>query len=132
MDLSDLQQQITMEILYYVFTILVAFDIATGIGKAWKSGRLKSRTLRDGLFGSIAEILVLLLCIISTMLVPLTNFIVFAILIYMILKELTSVVENLIEMGAKLPIWLIKGLQINSDKINNLSPNDLINKEVER
>ncbi|WP_297521622.1 phage holin family protein [uncultured Clostridium sp.] len=132
MNLSDVYQQITMEVLYYIFTILVVFDVATGMGKAWKYGRLKSRTLRDGLFGSMAEILSLILCMLATKLVPPTNFIVFAILIYMILKELTSVVENLIEMGAKLPSWLIKGLQINTDKLNDMNLADLLVKEIDK
>ncbi|MGL5068462.1 MAG: phage holin family protein [Sarcina sp.] len=132
MNLSDVYQQITMEVLYYIFTILVVFDVAAGMGKAWKYGRLKSRTLRDGLFGSMAEILSLILCMLATKLVPLTNFIVFAILIYMILKELTSVVENLIEMGAKLPSWLIKGLQINTDKLNDMNLADLVVKEIDK
>lgn len=130
MNLSDLQQQITTEILYYVFTVLVTFDVATGVGKAWKLGKLKSRTLRDGLFGSMAELLALILCMSATKLIPATSFIVFAILIYMILKELTSVVENLIEMGAKLPSWLIKGLQINTDRINDMNLDDLV-KEID-
>lgn len=121
MNLIELQKQITMETLYYVFTILVAFDVATGVCKAWKAGRLKSRTLRDGLFGSIGEILALILCISSAKIVPVTNFIVFAILVYMILKELTSIIENLVEIGAKIPKWLIKGLQVNTDKLENLN-----------
>ncbi|MGL4761889.1 MAG: phage holin family protein [Sarcina sp.] len=132
MNLSDVYQQITMEVLYYIFTILVAFDVATGMGKAWKHGRLKSRTLRDGLFRSMADILTLILCMIAARLVPLTNFIVFMILVYMIVKELTSVVENLLEMGAKLPNWLVKGLKVNADILDDMELEDLLIKEIEK
>lgn len=115
-----LQENITLETLYYVFAILVIFDVITGCAKAWKIGRLKSRTLRNGLFGSIGELLALILCIFIATIVPMASLLVFAILIFMVLKELTSIMENLIELGTKLPQWLIKGLQVQTDKLNNL------------
>lgn len=119
MDLiQELQKNITLETLYYVFAVLVIFDVITGCAKAWKGGKLKSRTLRNGLFGSIGELLALILCIFIATIVPMAALLVFAILIFMVLKELTSIVENLIELGAKLPQWLIKGLQVQTDKIN--------------
>lgn len=121
MDLiQELQKNITLETLYYVFAVLVIFDVITGCAKAWKGGKLKSRTLRNGLFGSIGELLALILCIFIATIVPMAALLVFAILIFMVLKELTSIVENLIELGAKLPQWLIKGLQVQTDKINNM------------
>ena len=49
----------------------------------------------------------------------------------MCLKELTSVIENLIEIGARLPNWLIKGLQINTDRINDMNLDDLV-KEIDK
>ena len=115
-----LNKHVTLETLYYAFAVLVIFDITTGCTKAWKAGRLKSRTLRDGLFGSIGELLALILCIFVAIIIPIAGPLVFVILIFMILKELTSVVENLVELGAKLPDWLIRGLQVQTDKLNNL------------
>lgn len=121
MDLiNQLQNHIALETLYYMFAVLVIFDVITGCSKAWKKGKLKSRTLRNGLFGSIGELLALILCIFIATIVPMASLLVFAILVFMILKELTSIVENLIELGAKLPQWLIKGLQVQTDKLNNL------------
>lgn len=118
--IHELQKNITLETLYYVFAVLVVFDVVTGCSKAWKQGRLKSRTLRNGLFGSSGEMLALVLCIFVASIIPLASALVFAILIFMILKELTSIVENLVELGAKLPNWLIKGLQVQTDKLDNL------------
>ncbi|MFR5267211.1 phage holin family protein [Clostridium sp.] len=116
-----LNEHVTLETLYYAFAVLVIFDVLTGCAKAWKAGRLKSRTLRDGLFSSIGELLALILCIFVAIIIPIAGPLVFAILIFMILKELTSVIENLVELGAKLPTWLIKGLQVQTDKLNNLN-----------
>lgn len=118
--LLKLKEQITLETIYYVFTILVATDILTGVVKAWKKGDFKSRSLRDGMFGSLAELILLVLCILASKLVPITSFIVFVVLLVMIFKELSSIVENLIECGAKLPIWLTKGLKVYTDKLDNL------------
>ena len=116
--ITKLQENVTLETLYYVFAMLVIFDVITGCAKAWKAGRLKSRTLRNGLFGSIGEMLALLLCIFIAGIVPISSPLVFAILVFMVLKEITSIVENLVELGAKLPSWLIKGLQVQTDKLD--------------
>ncbi|MBU3106702.1 phage holin family protein [Clostridium gasigenes] len=113
-----LKEQITLETIYYVFTILVETDILTGVIKAWKKGCFKSRSLRDSMFGSLAELILLVLCILASKLVPVTSFIVFVVLIVMIFKELSSIVENLIECGAKLPTWLTKGLKVYTDKLD--------------
>lgn len=114
-----LKDNVTLEILYKVFTICVTFDVLTGIIKALKLGRLKSRTLRDGLFGSVGELITLLLCIIATSLIPLVGTIVFILMLFMILKELYSIIENLVVIGVKFPTWLIKGLQVYTDQLDN-------------
>lgn len=118
MDLVNLQEMITLETLYTVFSILVVADVISGVIKAWKQGRLRSRTLRDGLIASIGELFMLLLCILAAELVPITSIVVFAVLLFMALKELISICENLLEIGVKLPNFLIKGLQIKIDQIN--------------
>ncbi len=118
MDLVNLQEMITLETLYTVFSILVVADVISGVIKAWKQGRLRSRTLRDGLIASIGELFMLLLCILAAELVPITSIVVFAVLLFMALKELISICENLLEIGVKLPSFLIKGLQIKIDQIN--------------
>ena len=128
MDLSlilEIKKQVTLETIYIVFSMLVTFDIATGSFKAWKKGRFKSRSLRDGMFESMAELMLLLLCIIIAKLVPISRFIVYVILAAMILKEVSSIIENLIECGAKVPMWLSRGLKVYNDKLDNIDINDL-------
>lgn len=121
--LQELFKQITLQTMYMIFSVLVTSDVFTGMVKAWKLGKFKSRSLRDGLFGSMGELITLALCILAANLLPFTRFIVFALLIYMSVKELYSVVENLIEIGVKFPTWIVKGLQVFIDQNNNLDFN---------
>lgn len=128
MDLSlilEIKKQVTLEIIYIIFSLLVTFDVATGIFKSWKKGNFKSRSLRDGMFGSMAELMFLLICIIIAKLIPVSRFVVYLILAVMILKELSSIIENLIECGAKVPMWLSKGLKVYNDKLDNINIEDI-------
>lgn len=128
MDLNlilEIKKQVTLEVIYIIFSILVTFDIITGSFKAWKKGGFKSRTLRDGMFGSMAELMFLLICIIIAKLIPISRFIVYVILTVMILKELSSIIENLVECGARVPTWLTKGLKVYNEKLDNMDINDL-------
>lgn len=115
-----LQENITLEVLYYVFALFVSMDILTGVVKSWKNGRMKSRTLRDGLFGSIAEIILLFICMIVNYLIPISGPVIFILFVWMNIKELTSICENLLEIGCKLPSWLVKGLKVYTDRLDSL------------
>lgn len=84
--ITQLQKEVTLEVIYIIFYILVAFDISIGSFKVWKKGGFKSRTLRDGMFGSMVELIFLLICIIIAKLIPIFSFIVYLILIVIILK----------------------------------------------
>ena len=119
--LKILQENITLETLYYVFSILVAFDVATGVIKAWKKGKFKSRTMRDGLFASLGELMLLALSIVISTLIPISRVVIFMLIIYMVLKEFGSILENLIDIGVNVPTWLIKGLKVYTDKIDNIN-----------
>lgn len=121
MDLVQvLQQNITLEVLNYTFAIFVAVDILTGVIKAWKNGKMKSRTLRDGLFGSMAEIILLFVCMLINYFIPISGPIIFILFVWMNIKELTSICENLLEIGCRLPSWLIKGLKAYTEKLDIL------------
>ncbi|WP_404988442.1 phage holin family protein [Clostridium culturomicium] len=121
MDLVNLlKESITLEVLYYTFTFFVVFDILTGMVKAWKNGRFKSRTLRDGLFASLGEVILLALAIVIGILIPVAKPIIFMLFVFMCLKELASIVENLVQIGVHVPEWLIKGLNVYREKLNTL------------
>ena len=63
--------------------------------------------------------------LISVKLIPISRFIVYVILFVMILKELSSIIENLVECGAKVPAWLSKGLKVYNDKLDNINIEDI-------
>lgn len=115
-----LQKNVTLEVLYYTFAILVAADIFTGIIKAWKNGKMKSKTLRNGLFGSMGEVILLFICMFINYLIPISRYIIFILFICMNIKELTSICENLTEIGCKLPKWIVNGLNVYTEKLDIL------------
>lgn len=53
-----------------------------------------------------------------------TQFIGWFVLITFIINEIRSVLENLVQMDVELPPWLIKGLEVASDKINKAAGGD--------
>ena len=118
--LTNLMKEIELSVLYQLFSVFVGLDVLTGIIKSFKNGRMKSRTLRDGLFASVAEILILVIAVIVTKLIPATTIPVFIVMIFMCIKELYSILENLTELGARLPKFLVKGLDVYINKIDNL------------
>ncbi|PWX17722.1 hypothetical protein CYK65_14210 [Clostridium perfringens] len=117
MDIKQLMDLIALETLFLIFGFLVFTDTLTGVMKAWKKKRMKSRTLRDGLFGSIAEIILLFICMLVNYLIPISGPVIFILFVWMNVKELTSICENLLEMGCNLPGWLVKGLKVYTDKL---------------
>ena len=77
------------------------------------------------MFGSMVELIFLLICIIIAKLIPIFSFIVYLILTVMILKELSSIIESLIEYWVKVPALFTKGLKGYNDKLYNIDINDL-------
>ncbi len=118
--ITELLQQVELEVLYQLFSIFVGFDVLTGVIKAWKKGRMKSRTLRNGLFASVAEMLILIIAVVITHLIPATTLPVFITMLWMCFKELYSILENLAEIGARVPKFLIRGLDVYINKIDNI------------
>lgn len=118
--LAELQKSVTLDSLYWVYAVTVFFDIVCGMVKAWKNDSFKSRTLRNGLFASCGELILLALCIFAVALVPIqiVNLIVFTVLIFMIIKEVSSILENLTEIGVRLPTFLVEGLKVYADRID--------------
>lgn len=41
-----------------------------------------------------------------------------------IINEIRSILENFVEIGVNIPVWLIKGLEIANDKINAMAGGD--------
>lgn len=114
----ELEKNLTLPNLFYLFSVLVTLDIITGMIKAWKNNSFKSRTLRNGLFTSLGEFILLITCIGISTFIEVSKLPIYSILLFMVLKELSSIIENLVEIGVRLPKWLIVGLKAYSDKLD--------------
>lgn len=115
-----LKENMKLEQLYYIYILFVGVDIVTGMIKAWQKGNFKSRTLRNGLFVSLGEMVFLALAAIVATLIPIAELPVFFIFVTMSIKELSSVVENLVEIGVPIPAWLCRGLNVYNERLDNL------------
>lgn len=123
--IKEINNYITLNTLYTLFAFFIFLDNVTGLIKAFKTGRIKSRTLRDGLFCSVGELVLLAIAIILVYFIPALNLFIFMLIFFMALKELISILENLVEIGVRLPKWLIKGLKVYTDKIENLGEQEI-------
>ena len=115
-----LRENVKLETLYYIYIIFVGVDIITGMIKAWQKGSFKSRTLRNGLFVSLGEMVFLALAAIIATLIPIAEMPIFFIFVTMSIKELSSIVENLVVIGVPVPNWLCRGLNVYTEKLDNL------------
>lgn len=113
-----IREYATLEALYKLFSIAVIFDIVTGLTNAWKQGEATSHVMRDGLFASFGEVVLLAFSLVVVKFIPITGAIIYALMCFMVLKEIGSILENLTKIGVNIPEWLIKGLKVYTDKLN--------------
>lgn len=126
--IREIESYITLNTLYTLFAYFIFLDTVTGLIKAFKNRRIKSRTLRNGLFCSVGELVLLAMAITLVYFIPVIRLFIFMLIFLMVLKELISILENLVEIGVKLPKWLIKGLKVYTDGIENLGEHEIENK----
>ena len=126
--IREIETYITLNTLYTLFAFFIFLDTVTGLIKAFKNRRIKSRTLRNGLFCSVGELVLLAMAITLVYFIPVIRLFIFMLIFFMALKELISILENLVEIGVRLPKWLIKGLKVYTDKIENLGEHEIENK----
>ena len=123
--IREIETYMTLNTLYTLFAFFIFVDNVTGLIKAFKNRRIKSRTLRNGLFCSVGELVLLAMAITLVYFIPVISLFIFMLIFFMALKELISILENLVEIGVKLPKWLIKGLKVYTDKIENLGEHEI-------
>ena len=103
--------------LLYVLILLMVLDIITGIIKAIKDGRLWSR---KGLFGYSRKMLIFVIIIVSNVIDLILNMsggLIMATILFYIVNEALSVVENCAAMGVLVPKELAERLEvINKEK----------------
>ena len=123
--IREIETYITLNTLYTLFAFFIFVDNVTGLIKAFKNRRIKSRTLRNGLFCSVGELVLLAMAITLVYFIPVISLFIFMLIFFMALKELISILENLVEIGVRLPKWLIKGLKVYTDGIENLGEHEI-------
>ena len=106
--------------LIYALAILMVIDIITGISKSLKKGNLWSRKSTYGFGRKILVFLIITVANIIDTLFNLNGILVYATVVFYILNECLSIIENYALMGGKIPELLLNTLELLKEK------NDLV------
>ncbi|WP_019243635.1 MULTISPECIES: phage holin family protein [Bacillus] len=108
-----------------LLVLLMLVDIVTGIMKAIKDKRLRSRTALFGYARKIGIFGVIILANIIDKILGLNGAVAIATVLFYIANEGLSIIENLAQIGVKVP-------KIISDKLHVIESEDDENKEVNK
>ncbi|MGC7817532.1 phage holin family protein [Staphylococcus epidermidis] len=121
----DVEVNDFMSLIYsgnYVFIdlllLMIFIDIITGILKAFSEGKLWSHKAISGYIKKIAYLCIVLVANTLDIIFRLDGFLVNSSVIFLIIAEATSIVENAVILGVPIPEQLKKRLII-SEKLNN-------------
>ena len=92
--------------------ILIVLDVLTGVVKAWRNNDFDSSKMRAGLSKKFGEIVYILVGILTKFAIG-TNVIVYFLVGYICIMEISSLLENCDELGVPIPEKL-------KDKLNNI------------
>ena len=118
-------------ILLVAWVIAMVLDYISGSMAARKMGQWESKKAREGIWHKLGMIVVVITVVIAdtVLMVVCANMpgigiswpvVIFPVIVaWYIVTELGSVLENAVEMGANVPAWLVKGLKVAQDKIND-------------
>lgn len=109
--------------LFQVYFIAIGSDFITGVIAAGYEGRIKSATMRRGLWTTISEVAALGLMVSVCNLMPELLNIAELIVTAMLFKEGVSICENLGRAGVWLPSWIKQALQVFSEDSGKLPSN---------
>ncbi len=106
-------------VLFWIFIILASIDFLTGIGKAYVKGELNSSTGRTGILRKVGTISILVIAVLLDLILKehgiKTNGMVFHVVCsWYILMEILSVLENVHDMGVKIPLRLYHIVKVMS------------------
>lgn len=119
-------------ILLIIWTAAMVLDYISGTIAARKNGEWNSERAREGLAHKGGMILVVLVSMLFDACLALVAInipglnmtwpgIIFpVVLVWYVLTELGSVLENSIKMGASYPEWLVKGLKITAEAVSHV------------
>ncbi|MGM7719445.1 phage holin family protein [Metabacillus sp. Hm71] len=95
-----------------LLAVLMGLDIITGVIKAWKNKRLRSRTAWFGYVRKIGVFGAIIAANIIDVVLDLKGAVAYATVLFYIANEGLSVVENLAEIGVKVPSVILDKLHV--------------------
>ena len=101
---------------------LMVIDFVTGSINAWANNNFQSKKMRSGLNKKVGEISIIVIGELFSYGLGLPSYIMNFVSGYIILMEITSVIENLNKMGVPIPKFIADSL---SNAQNSLSEDDL-------
>lgn len=92
--------------------LLSVIDVLTGIIKAWKIGKLRSRTAWFGYVRKMLSFVVVIVANIIDQIMGLNGVLTFGTVLFYIANEGLSIVENLARIGVKIPASITDRLHV--------------------
>ena len=99
-----------------LLVVLMLCDIATGIMKAFKNKRLRSRTALYGYFRKIGTFIILIVANVIDQVFALNGAVAVGTVGYFILNEIVSIVENLAQLGLNVPSVITERLHVSQEE----------------
>lgn len=124
-------------IMLLVWAVLMALDYLSGTLAARQNGTWKSAMAREGIGHKAGMILIVVVCMIADFVIMMAcenlphdvinfhwPFVIFPLVtMWYILTEIGSIIENAMEMGAKVPSWLPKILNATLGAVDSVGEN---------
>lgn len=121
--------------------VFIVFDIITGYLAAAKNGTLNSTVMREGMWNKLGEICSIVCGYLAEFAIAVygTDFIQVSVNVpiatgicaYIVIYELTSIIENIGSLNKELGVWLIENLGFEPEKVNLMRVDPEDTKEVD-
>jgi toxin secretion/phage lysis holin len=96
--------------------LLMMLDIITGVTKAWKNNKLRSRSAWFGYIRKILVFVVVILANVVDQVLALNGVLTYGTVLFYVGNEALSIVENLAEIGIPVPDSIKDRLNVVSEK----------------
>ncbi|MFS8189473.1 holin family protein [Rossellomorea marisflavi] len=100
--------------------VLIIIDILTGIVKAWKLKKLRSRRAWFGYVRKMLTFLVIIVANIMDQILGLNGVLTFGTVLFYVSQEVLSITENLAQVGVKVPKAITDRLQVIEEKSEDI------------
>ncbi|MEW4223126.1 phage holin family protein [Rossellomorea marisflavi] len=100
--------------------MLIIIDIITGIVKAFKFGKLRSRSAWFGYVRKMLTFLVIIVANIMDQILGLNGVVAFGTVLFYMGQEVLSITENLAQVGVKVPQKIKNSLQVIEGKSEDI------------